>query len=267
MVKKGDTDPTTSNSEKNGFDAAWAGKKEKMGKEIAEALYDYGMIKTWYRDKPEGWTLHSGLWSPFYVNLRNLGAYPELFKKVGKYLAELIKNETPSINCVVGIATAGVPIASVIASEGGFPLGYTRKIEGVKTAEDFQAAITKYGQHAMVEGVFNDGDSIALVDDLVTRLSSKLIAVEQFREEMKRRNVKADSKTIIVLLDREQGAKEMAAQHGLELYSLIPFRTKGIHWLKDKLTNIEYETITGYLSDFNNYQDATVRESLKKAAK
>ena len=48
----------------------WSEEKDQHGKEIIGMLYDQGMIRTWYRDKPEGWTLVSGIWSPFYIQLR-----------------------------------------------------------------------------------------------------------------------------------------------------------------------------------------------------
>lgn len=246
---------------------SWKIEKEKLGKEITEMLYDAGMIRTWYRDKPEGWTLISGLWSPLYINLRPLGSHPEILKKAGFALGRIVKEECKKINRIVGLATAGVPIAAAMAIEGNYPMGYTRKIEGVKTVEEFREKITQYGQHAMVEGEFDNEDNIALVDDLVTKLGSKLIAVEQFRAEANRRKIDAKTDTIIVLLDREQGAEEMAKENKLNLYSLIPFKTKGIEWLKEKFSNIEYETLSDYLQNSEKYQNKDLQEKLKDQTK
>ena len=39
---------------------------------LLEELYKIRSIKTWYRDKREGWILHSGLWSPIYISLREI---------------------------------------------------------------------------------------------------------------------------------------------------------------------------------------------------
>lgn len=244
----------------------WKEEKESIGKAIAEKLYEKGMIRTWYRHKPDGWTLHSGIWSPFYINLRKLGSYPDLFKMVGEGLAKLIENDCPDVTKIVGIATAGVPIAASVGICGQIPVGYTRKMEGVKTIDDFREKITEYGQHTIVEGDFNDGDNVALIDDLVTRLTSKLIAVEQFKAEMNRRGVDAHSDTIIVLLDREQGAAQMAEDNGLKLLSLIPFQTKAIEWLKDKFAPLEYETLKDYLRNTEKYQDESIQDELKKQA-
>jgi orotate phosphoribosyltransferase len=244
----------------------WEEEKEKLGKEIIGMLYDAGMVKTWYRDRPKGWTLHSGLWSPVYVNLRMLGSYPEVFAKVGYALGCVMKEECPEANKVVGIATAGVPISSAVGLKAGYPSGYTRKIEGVKTPEEFREKINQYGQHSMIEGEFKHGDNVVLVDDLVTRLTSKLIAVEQFRAEMDRKKIKAVTDKILVLLDREQGAQQMAAENNLKLFSLIPFKTKGIRWLKEKFSEIEYEVISDYLNNPEKYQEEFIQKELKKKA-
>ena len=179
----------------------------------------------------------------------------------------MIKNECNGVNKVVGIATAGVPISAAIGIEASLPCGYTRKIEGVSNVDEFRKKISEYGQHAIVEGFFENGDEIVMVDDLVTRMSSKLIAIEQFRAEMKRRNVNAKSDKILVLLDREQGAQKTAEANGLELFSLIPFKTKGVNWLKNRFSTLEYEVISDYLLNSDKYQNETIQNNLKNQAK
>ncbi len=59
----------------------------------------------------------------------------------------------------------------------------------------------------------------------MTRFDSKLIALEQVKYEIQRRGLSDIAcKTVIVVLDREQGGKEAAAKADLELLSL--FRSK-----------------------------------------
>jgi len=241
----------------------WDEEKEKIGKEILGLLYDENMIDTWYKSKPEGWILFSGLWSPLYINLRHLGSYPRILKKVGYALGRLIREECKNIDRIVGIASAGVPIASAISLEHNIPMCYTRKLEGIKSIKDFLGKISEYGQHNLVEGLIQEEDNIALVDDLVTKLDSKLIALEQLKTEAKKRKIDINCKNIIVILDREQGAEELAKKNGLNLYSLIPFNSKGIHWLKDKFSDIENEIINDYLINTEKYQDKDIQEKLR----
>jgi uridine monophosphate synthetase len=241
----------------------WIEEKEKLGKEVLELLYDANMIDTWYKSRPEGWTLFSGLWSPLYINLRSLGSHPEILKKIGHALGRLIQQECKNIDTIVGIASAGVPIATAISLENNIPMCYTRKIEGVKTLDDFQNKISQYGQHNLVEGDIKEGGNFSLVDDLVTKLDSKLIALEQLKLEASRRKIRISCKNIIVILDREQGAETLAKKNELILSSLIPFNSKGIFWLKEKFSDIEYEIINDYLKNTEKYQDINLQEEIK----
>ena len=245
----------------------WNEEKEKLGKEILGLLYDANMIDTWYKSKSDGWTLFSGLWSPIYINLRYLGSFPLILKKIGYALGRLIEEECKEVNRIIGIASAGVPIATAISLEHKIPMCYTRKLEGVKNLDDFQDKISEYGQHKLVEGVIENGDKIALVDDLVTKLDSKLIALEQLNLEVSKRKISVICKNIVVILDREQGAEELANQNGIRLTSLIPFTSKGIYWLKNKFSDIENEVINDYLTNTEKYQDKKLQQQLKNQSR
>ena len=230
-------------------------------KDILAALYEQGLIKTWHRDRPEGWTLVSGLWSPFYINLRALPSCPRLFMAVGERLGEMIL-ERCDVDSVMGIAMAGIPIASAVAVQYGIPMLYTRKLQGVKSLEVLREAAVQYGQHSLVEGAMQDGDRVVAIDDLVTRFDSKLIAGEQLAMEADRRGVDVSCGDVAVLVDREQGAADIAAQHGINLHALIPFQSRGIDWLRDAFTDIEYDVISDYLHDSDKYQDDQRRRDI-----
>jgi uridine monophosphate synthetase len=239
----------------------WKDEKEELGKEITCLLYEKGLIKTWYRDRAGGWTLFSGLWSPFYIQLRPLSSYPELLKKVGYALGKMIEEECNDVNKVVGVAMAGIPLASAVAILEGIPSLWTRKID-VRSSDEFEKYIQSYGEHTLVEGEFEEGDRIAVIDDLATKFDSKLVAIEQINHEAKKRGLKVKCKDVVVLLDREQGAAAVASQHGISFHSLIPFKSKGLEWLKNSLSEIEYEILTKYLRDEEKYQDAEVQKEL-----
>ena len=234
----------------------WLAKKESLAGEILKLLYEHKMIKTFYRDRPEGWTLMSGLYSPLYIQLRPLVSYPVVFRRVCESMTELLKEEAPDITKIVGIAMAGVPLVAGIAVSGGVPAAFTRKMEKVKSLEDFRAQIHSYGEHALVEGEIKDNERLALVDDLVTRFDSKLIALEQVKSELLRRGVKGvHCDTVAVVLDREQGGSESARSNNLNLVSLIQFKSAGLRHLEPLMNDFEWRVICDYLDEPAKFQD------------
>jgi len=244
---------------------------EGWGKKIVQEMYEDGMIPTWYRDKPEGWKLASGLWSPYYINLRLLSSKPKLYRMVGYTMGRMLKDigfEPYSKYKVVGVAMAGIPIADAVSLMHEIPALYTRKLpEDVKTEEHLKNWVGAHGQHALVEGDMESGDRLAIVDDLVTKFTSIALAISQVKQEIERRKL-ADVtlKDVIVLLDREQGAAETARELGYNLRAVIPFISKGLGWLKDSLTRVEYETIIAYNNNVELYQDPLIQKKLKEAA-
>ena len=241
----------------------WQEEKENIGKEIILDLYKNGMIKTWLRDAPQGWTLVSGIWSPLYIQLRPLSSYPVLLKKVGYALGNLIKEDCKDVNRIIGVATTGIPIATAVSLLENIPSCFSRKLEGVRTLEDFNSFVKRYGEHSMVEGVLSDGDTVGIVDDLVTKFDTKMLAIKQLELEIKLRGLEnVVCSEVIVLLDREQGAKEIAKEQGINLHSLIPFMSKGLKWLKEVFTDQEYEIIVDYLQDYEKYQDSGLQKDL-----
>ncbi len=248
-------------------------EREQLGKQIVEGLYDARMIRTWYRDKPEGWTLANGKWSPYYINLRLLSSAPQqLYVAVGNAMGSMLKElgyKPGSRDKVVGIAMAGISIADAIALLHGIPALYTRKLpDDVKTPEDVERYLKAHGQHALVEGDFENGDRLAIVDDLVTGFDSKLLAISQVNQEIQRRNLLGVTlQDVAVLLDREQGGAQRARDLGYNLHSYIPFISKGLPWLKDRFSQQETETILDYVGNVEKYQDSELQKHLKQLAK
>ncbi|MDE1860379.1 MAG: hypothetical protein KGH72_01545 [Candidatus Micrarchaeota archaeon] len=249
---------------------------EELGKEIVQRLYDEGMIRTWYRDKPGGWVTASGMYTPFFINLRLISSVPsgsiDLYKKAGQAIALMLNDAgfvSDGKHRLVGVAMAGIALANAATLMTGIPSLYTRKLpEEVKTADDVEKYLKAHGQKALVEGDFKSGDKLAIVDDLVTTFGSKLLAIGQVEQEAKQRGITNISlKDVVVLIDREQGGTQRAKELGYNLRALIPFASKGVHWLKGSLAPIEYETIVDYLKDPQSYQNKEAQDKLMGMAK
>ncbi len=228
---------------------------DTLKQDIMRDIYRNRMLLTVSRDKKEGWTLISGLWSPFYIQLRLLSSFPDTLKKVGQAMTTLLNEKAPAVNKVVGVAFAGIPVATAISIESGLPACHTRKMMGVRTEEDLHKAIQEYGQHSLLEGVVEDGDVLCIVDDLVTGMESKLIARAQIQAEIERRGVQdVICEDVAVVLDRQQSAKKKAKKAGIRLHTLIDFVDEGLPLLKDKMDSEEYSLISSYLADPAKYQ-------------
>ena len=221
-----------------------------LKKKIMQDIYENRMLLTSHRDKPEGWILHSGLWSPFYIQLRLLSSFPTTLENVGQALGTLVKEEAPHINRLVGIAFAGIPIATAMSLSSSIPTCHTRKILGVKTEQELRKVISKYGQHTLLEGIVDDGDAICLVDDLVTGMESKLVARSQVIAELENRGISDYTiDDIAVVIDRQQGARQRANELKINLHSLIDLVDEGLHLIRDRMTEEEFTTVSDYLAD------------------
>ena len=246
---------------------SWIEEKERAARTVLRLLYENRMIRTCYRDKPQGWTLISGLYSPLYIQLRPLVSYPDIFREVCTAMVRLLAEEAPEITKIVGIAMAGVPIVSGMAVIGGVPAAFTRKLEGVKSVESLRSVIVDYGEHSLLEGDLVSGDKVALVDDLVTQFDSKQVAMEQVKHEIQKQGFHdIECRKVLVVLDREQGGQKAARAEGLELLSLIPFKTVGLPLLKNVMAQKEWEIISAYLEDPGAFQNQEAQEEIAKTS-
>jgi orotate phosphoribosyltransferase len=250
--------------------------KEDYARDIALKLFQHGMVKTWFRHRPGGWEMRSGIWSPYYIDLRPLTSFEESWKilpEVGLALGKTIEGQLPEVNKGLGVAEAAIVLSTAVTGYARLPTCYTRKMEEVRTVEDFNAVLPKYGQHSLVEGEILDGDRFVIIDDTVTMFDTKLVTKRQLDSELKRRErltgkriegVKCDD--VLVLIDREQGGESVARQNGMRLFSVIKFASEALDWLKGAMHPVEYEVMKDYCRDWRRYQDGKIQKELLESA-
>jgi orotate phosphoribosyltransferase len=249
---------------------SWDARKQELADELIRRLYAAGVVRTWLRDTPAGWELMSGAWSPFYVNFRDAPASPQLFRFLVDAGAELVREELPQATQLVGLAAAGVPFAAGFAYKLGLPMGYTRKLPGVRSVADLgeSSAAESYGSHRLVEGDFRPGDRVALVDDLVTGFDSKEIALRQLELELERRGVEdVRAEAVVVFLERGAEARSRAAAAGVQLISLLVIDADSVQGLRGAASDRELDVIGSYLRDPAPFQDPDCRAELISEAK
>ena len=199
--------------------------KEKVGKEeICVDLYDIDAVQF------GEFTLKSGLKSPIYIDLRVLVSYPKVLKKIAKLL--LKETNGLKFDRIAGIPYAAIAIATAVSLEGDLPMIYPRKEQ------------KDYGTKKMIEGVFEAGERILVIDDLITTGGSKFEAIAPFQEA----GLKV--KDIVVLVDREQGGKQQLKDRGYELHAVIKISEMlDVLLKKKKISKEQFEKVKKYLEE------------------
>lgn len=119
-------------------------------------------------DKPFTWA--SGIKSPVYCDNRLTLTAPEVRTDVETGLKELIEENYPEAEVLMGTSTAGIAHAAITAHLMGLPMGYVRS--GNKD----------HGRQNRIEGKLEKGQKVVVVEDLISTGGSVIDVVDALRE-------------------------------------------------------------------------------------
>ena len=139
----------------------------EIAAKVAESLLQIKAIKL-NNNKPFTWA--SGLKSPIYCDNRITLSYPDIRTYICQKIVELIEDKFGKVDVIAGVATAGIPQAALVAAAMGLPLIYVRSSE------------KKHGMTNKIEGVIKPGQSVVVIEDLISTGKSSLNAVDAIRD-------------------------------------------------------------------------------------
>jgi orotate phosphoribosyltransferase len=133
---------------------------------IAEYLLQIKAIKL-QPNNPFTWS--SGWKSPIYCDNRKTLSYPNVRTFIRQSYMQAILDEFGKPDVIAGVATGGIAQGVLVAQELGVPFIYVR------------ASAKGHGLQNMIEGHFEDGQNVVVVEDLISTGGSSLKAVEVLR--------------------------------------------------------------------------------------
>jgi orotate phosphoribosyltransferase len=138
-----------------------------IAKQVAKSLLQINAIIL----KPNTPFVWAAGWnSPIYCDNRKTLSYPEIRNYIRQGLSAIVKNHYKGANVIAGVATAGIPHGALVAEELGLPFIYVR------------AKAKEHGKKNQIEGYFEQGQSVVLVEDLISSGKSSLDAAAVLKE-------------------------------------------------------------------------------------
>lgn len=138
----------------------------ETGKKIAQTLLQIKAIKL---SPANPFTWASGWHSPIYCDNRKTLSYPEARREIYRAFAKIVAEKYPQAEVIAGVATGAIACGVLTAEELGKPFIYVR------------SAPKDHGMANQVEGHFEPGAKVVVVEDLISTGGSSLKAVEALR--------------------------------------------------------------------------------------
>jgi orotate phosphoribosyltransferase len=164
--------------------------------ELARLIVDKALL--------EGdFVLRSGKRSSWYLDKYRFETDPELLRALGERLAEDVARHEPEATRLAGPALGAVALAAAAAMASGLPFMIVR------------GETKEYGTANRIEGPFEAGELVCLLEDVVTSGGALGEAVSALRE------AGVVVRTAVCVVDREEGGSDALARLGVRLRALF----------------------------------------------
>ncbi|MDL2320608.1 orotate phosphoribosyltransferase, partial [Alistipes sp. OttesenSCG-928-B03] len=140
---------------------------ENRGREIAQSLLQIKAIKL---SPANFFTWASGWHSPIYCDNRTTLSFPAVRDQIRDGFAAMVREKYPQAEVIAGVATGAIAHGVLVAEALGLPFIYVR------------SSPKAHGLTNQVEGYFEKGAKVVVIEDLVSTGGSSLSAVEALRD-------------------------------------------------------------------------------------
>lgn len=141
--------------------------REEVQLQVAKALLE---IRAVFLRPTEPFTWASGIKSPLYCDNRLILTAPQQRSLIEGFLADLLREEYPQAQLLMGTATAGIAHAALAADRLELPMGYVRS--GAKD----------HGRGRQIEGEYHPGQKTVVIEDLISTGGSSIEAALTLRK-------------------------------------------------------------------------------------
>jgi len=147
--------------------------------------------------------LRSGRRSSYYLDKYRFETRPDLLHELGQRVARLVAEHAPGAVRLAGPELGAVALAASASLASGLSFLIVRK------------AAKEYGTERLLEGVYEEGEEVCLVEDVVTTGGAAVAAVKALRA------AKLECRSAVCVVDPEEGGDDALAREAVRLYPLF----------------------------------------------
>jgi len=162
-------------------------------KELIQLLKDCGAIQY------GKFVLTSGATSDYYIDIKKASTNPKILKKIAGAMSEFTKG----YDLIAGMELGAVPLIVALSLETNIPYVIIRKEK------------REHGTGKQIEGDDVKGKKVLVVEDVTTSGGSVVKTINIIREN------KGKVNDVLVVVDRESGAKEKLQKLDINFISLL----------------------------------------------
>jgi orotate phosphoribosyltransferase len=147
--------------------------------------------------------LRSGRTSSYYLDKYRFETQPEVLRELGKRLAGAAAHAEPEAERLAAPELGAVTLVAAAALESGQPFLLVRKQP------------KEYGTANRVEGIFQEGERVCVIEDIVTSGGAAVDTIQALRE------AGLECQHAVCVIDREEGGTDALARVGVRLEPLF----------------------------------------------